>query len=286
MAIFAQRLRGRRANPDVVIFQRGDQRLHPFFRPQPHDGLNRRQAHRRRFVGQRKDKLIGEPLFAELSHQRDGLLSDHRIAVLRGQQQFVVIALALNVDVRRKRVEFHRQRGRLQKLSNFRQHRRFHLREHRHERRHGIDRRLLRRDVGVIELDQEVIDGSGMVHFSDRVDGQPTDHRIVVIEEGNDAGNGLGAVKGVQHTQKERDHFVLLRVVQRLQNRREGRRSEVDERLRRHFGRIRFFQTSQEHGQCARISGPAEELEDKALHFAFSRRLELPDQRLDLCGGK
>ena len=125
-----------------------------------------------------------------------------------------------------------------------------------------------------------------MVHLSDGVDGQTADHRIVVIEERNDAGNGLCAVKGIENAQKERRHLVLLGVVQRLQNRRKGLRSEVDQRLRGHFGGIGFFQASQEHRQCARIGGPTEEFEDEGLDLALARRVELADQRLDLRGGK
>ena len=111
MTILAEGLRRRGADPDVVVFQRCDERLDSLLRPEPHDGVDRRQAHRGGLIGQRQHELIGETLLAEFAHQRDRLLPNHGIAVFRRQQQLVVIALALDVDVDRERVQFHRQRG-------------------------------------------------------------------------------------------------------------------------------------------------------------------------------
>ena len=67
-----------------------------------------------------------------------------------------------------------------------------------------------------------------------------------MIEERNDARNRFGTAKSVQHAQQQRDDFVFFRVVQRLQNRLNRLRAEIDECLRRDFRAIGFLQAGEQ----------------------------------------
>src|SRR5207302_6570644 len=83
IAVLAERLRGGSADPDVGVFERRDQRIETLRRTMTDDGIDRRKANGRRFIGQREYERVGETFLAEHAHQRDGLLTDDRIAVLR-----------------------------------------------------------------------------------------------------------------------------------------------------------------------------------------------------------
>ena len=279
VAVLAERLRRRRADPDVAVFERADQRLEPLLRPQMDDGVDRRETDRGRLVGEREHELIGEALLAELPHQRDRLLAQDGIAVLRRQQQLVVIPLALDVHEDGERVQLRRDRGRLQHSPDLRERVVLDLGIRRDERRDRVHRRLLTGDVEVVELREEIVDRGGVRDLAERLDRQAADHRVVVIEERHDAADRLRVADHVQHANQQRHDLVFLDVLQRLENRGHRRRSEVDQRLRRDFRGVGLLEIVEQHRQRALVAGPAEELEDELLDVALRRGVEVLDER-------
>ena len=254
MTVFAECLGRGGTDPDVGVFQRTDQRIETLCRKVADDGVDRRQPHGRRLVGKREHQLIGELLLAELAHQRDGLLPNDGIAVLRSQQQLVVISVSLDVDENGERVELHRDRLGLQKPADPGQYVALPLRKRGHERGDGVDRGLLRGYVGIVELGEQVVDRAGIRDLAQRFDRQTADHGVVVVEQRQDVGTGIATADDVQHAQQQGDDLVLFRGAKHFQDGRHGAGAEVDQGLRRRLGRIRMLEAVHQLRQCSQVA--------------------------------
>ena len=165
-----------------------------------------------------------------------------RIAVFRREQQLVVKALALNVDEDRERVELDRNLRRLQQSANLREHVLLDFRECRDECGDRIDGGLLAGHVLIVELREEIVDRAGMRNLAECFDGEAANERVLVIEERKDVADRLGTADDIDDAQQQRDHFIFFRVLQRFENRRDGAGTEIDQRLRRNFGRLRLLE--------------------------------------------